>query len=121
MPYAFHLEIATDRSVQLKRAIPRDGSCAHRERKGALRQIGVGKKTRRKRGRGGERKPVEERENVDQPELKIYRERKAMTPCPFWPTLPASDAFILENAPRTFYRNLERINMERPLELEAEL
>lgn len=44
-----------------------------------------------------------------------------MTPCPFWPTLPASDAFILENAPRTFYRNLERINMERPLELEAEL
>lgn len=54
MPYAFHLEIATDRSVQLKRAIPRDGSCAHRERKGALRQIGVGKKTRRKRGRGEE-------------------------------------------------------------------
>lgn len=44
-----------------------------------------------------------------------------MTPCPFWPTLPVSDAFILENAPRTFYRNLERINMERPLELEAEL
>lgn len=47
-----------------------------------------------------------------------------MTPVPFWRALPTSDAaFILENAPRTFYRNLERINMDgargRSTELEA--
>lgn len=63
-----------------------------------------------------------ERENVDQPGLKIYAsERQWLAPVLANPSM--SDAFILENAPRTFCRNLERINMDgargRSTELEA--
>lgn len=51
--------------MQLKRAIPRDGGCAGGA-KGRLRQIGWKENTEEKEG------SRLERENVDQPGLKIY-------------------------------------------------